>query len=550
MILLLDNYDSFTYNLYQAIGPLCPDIQVVRNDKITIDEMEKMGLQALIVSPGPGYPSSAGISEEAIRHFSGKIPILGICLGHQAIGEAFGGKVVPAIQLMHGKASSITLLKRDPILAGLPESIEVARYHSLIIQRESLPDTLEILAEDEVGQIMAVKHKEHLTYGLQFHPESILTGCGGRMLENFLNLVPNLSVTPLNTPQSEIPPAQRNALKPYIFKAIEGENLTREEAFDAMTCIMSGGATNAQIGSFLTALRMKGETTEEITGFAQVMRKKGKNVKHDFPVIDIVGTGGDLANTFNISTTSSFVIAGAGTAVAKHGNRSVSSKSGAADVLEALGFTLSLSPDEAAQCLRECGISFLFAPAFHGSMKFAAMPRKEIGVRSVFNILGPLANPAASDYILLGVYDEALMEPMAQVLMNLGVKGAMLVHGEDGLDEISISGPTKVCEIREGKLIKYAIRPSEFGVLEGKLDEIVGGTAEENARITVDILSGKERGPRRGIVLMNAGCALYTAGAASSIGEGIEMAKKSIDSGAALEKLNALKDKTNALAKE
>lgn len=550
MILLLDNYDSFTYNLYQAIGPLCPDIQVVRNDKITIDEMEKMGLQALIVSPGPGYPSSAGISEEAIRHFSGKIPILGICLGHQAIGEAFGGKVVPAIQLMHGKASSITLLKRDPILAGLPESIEVARYHSLIIQREGLPDTLEILAEDEVGQIMAVKHKEHLTYGLQFHPESILTGWGGRMLENFLNLVPNLSVTPLNTPQSEIPPAQRNALKPYIFKAIEGENLTREEAFDAMTCIMSGGATNAQIGSFLTALRMKGETTEEITGFAQVMRKKGKNVKHDFPVIDIVGTGGDLANTFNISTTSSFVIAGAGTAVAKHGNRSVSSKSGAADVLEALGFTLSLSPDEAAQCLRECGISFLFAPAFHGSMKFAAMPRKEIGVRSVFNILGPLANPAASDYILLGVYDEALMEPMAQVLMNLGVKGAMLVHGEDGLDEISISGPTKVCEIREGKLIKYAIRPSEFGVLEGKLDEIVGGTAEENARITVDILSGKERGPRRGIVLMNAGCALYTAGAASSIGEGIEMAKKSIDSGAALEKLNALKDKTNALAKE
>ena len=274
MILLLDNYDSFTYNLYQAIGPLCPDVQVVRNDKITIDEMEKMGLQALIVSPGPGYPSSAGISEEAIRHFSGKIPILGICLGHQAIGEAFGGRVVPAIQLMHGKASSVTLLKRDPIFAGLPETVEVARYHSLIVQRESLPDTLEMLAEDEVGQIMAVKHKEHLTYGLQFHPESILTGCGGRMLENFLNLVPNLSVTPLNTPQSEIPPAQRNALKPYIFKAIEGENLTREEAFDAMTCIMNGGATNAQIGSFLTALRMKGETTEEITGFTQVMRKK------------------------------------------------------------------------------------------------------------------------------------------------------------------------------------------------------------------------------------------------------------------------------------
>lgn len=549
MILILDNYDSFTYNLYQAIGPLYSDVQVARNDKITVDEMEKMNLQALIISPGPGYPGEAGISEEAIRRFSGKIPVLGVCLGHQAIGEVFGGKVVPTIQLMHGKASSVRLLKRDPIFAGLPESVEVARYHSLIVDRQSLPDCLEILAEDEVGQIMALKHKDFPTYGLQFHPESILTGMGARMLENFLNLVPNLAVTPLDTPQSEIPPAQRNALKPYIFKAIEGENLSREEAFDAMTCIMSGGATNAQIGSFLTALRMKGETTEEITGFARVMRKKGKNVAHDFPVIDIVGTGGDLANTFNISTTSSFVIAGAGVAVAKHGNRSVSSKSGAADVLEALGFQLSLSPEQATQCLKECGISFLFAPAFHGSMKFAAMPRKEIGVRSVFNILGPLANPAASDYILLGVYDEALMEPMAQVLMNLGIKGAMLVHGEDGLDEISISGPTKVCEIRGGKLIKYAIRPSEFGVPEGKLQEIVGGTAEENARITMDILTGKEQGARRGIVLMNAGCALYTAGAAASIAEGIELSKESIDSGAALQKLNALKDETNALAK-
>ena len=185
MILILDNYDSFTYNLYQAIGPLCPDVQVVRNDKITVDEMEKMNLQALIVSPGPGYPSSAGVSEEAVRRFSGKIPVLGVCLGHQAIGEAFGGKIVPAIQLMHGKSSNVKLLKRDPIFAGLPETVEVARYHSLIVERESLPDCFEILAEDEVGQIMAVKHKDFPTYGLQFHPEYILTGLGGRMLENF-----------------------------------------------------------------------------------------------------------------------------------------------------------------------------------------------------------------------------------------------------------------------------------------------------------------------------------------------------------------------------
>ena len=277
------------------------------------------------------------------------------------------------------------------------------------------------------------------------------------------------------------------------------------------------------------------------------MRNKCKTVSHSFPVIDIVGTGGDLANTFNISTTSAFVVAGAGVRVAKHGNRSVSSKSGAADVLEALGFRLNISPEQAEACLNQSGISFLFAPSFHGSMKFAAIPRKEIGVRSVFNILGPLSNPAASDYILLGVYDEEIMETMARVLMNLGVKGAMLVHGEDGLDEISIGAPTRVCEIRDQKLIKYTISPEEFGLDSAPLSEVVGGTAQENAVITERILSGTEQGAKRNIVLLNAGCALYIAGKANSISEGVSLAKDAIDSGKAMEKLNQLKDQLQAL---
>lgn len=543
MILLIDNYDSFTYNLYQYIGKLYEDIQVKRNDEITLEEIEALSPQAIILSPGPGYPEKAGICEETVRRFSGRIPILGVCLGHQAIQEAFGGRIVHAKHLMHGKSSEI-ILRKSPLFSGLPEKVLVGRYHSLIAERASLPDCLEVIAEDEEGEIMAFCHKEHPTYGVQFHPESILTRCGMRLLENFCGQIARLPITPSNTPSDSIPPAQRNALKPYIFQVIEGKDLTEQEAIEAMDCIMSGGATDAQIGSFVTALRMKGETIPEITGFARVMRQKAVPMPGCSASIDIVGTGGDMVGTFNISTTSAFVGAGAGLKVAKHGNRSVSSKSGAADVLEALGVKIGLTPAQASQCLNTCGVSFLFAPSFHGSMRFAAAPRKEIGVRSVFNILGPLANPALADYILLGVYEEDLMEPMARVLMNLGIKGAMIVHGSDGLDEVTISGVTEVCEIRDGKLIKYQLDPADYGLSYAPLEEILGGTAQENAQITRDILDGKP-GPKRDIVVLNTACALYIAQKADSIAEGVRMAAQSIDSGEAKKKLDQLKSLTN-----
>ncbi|MEG0614742.1 MAG: anthranilate phosphoribosyltransferase [Oscillospiraceae bacterium] len=338
-------------------------------------------------------------------------------------------------------------------------------------------------------------------------------------------------------------------MKKYIFKVIDGENLTENEAFSAMDCIMSDKATNSQIASFITALRMKGETIDEITGFAKVMRKKAKVVKESTSAIDIVGTGGDMANTFNISTTAAFVIAGAGIKVAKHGNRSVSSKSGAADVLEKLGVKFNPSSEEASLCLKECGLSFLFAQNFHCSMKFAAAPRREIGVRSVFNILGPLSNPALADYILLGVYDGALMETMARVLINLGIKGAMLVYGKDGLDEITVSDRTEVCEIRDGKIIKYEINPLDYGIELSKKSELTGGEASENAEITLEVLSG-EKGAKRDIVLMNAGCAIYVAGAAKTIAEGIKMAEISIDSKKALGVLEKLVAFTNSEEKK
>lgn len=544
MILFLDNYDSFTYNLYQYIGELYPDIQVVRNDEITLEEIEAMHPDALLISPGPGYPKDAGISIPAIQKFAGKMPILGICLGHQAIAEAFGGKVVKAEHLMHGKASNIAIDNQSVLFAGLPQVIACGRYHSLIVEEASLPSCLRITARDENGQIMALEHTKFSIYGLQFHPESILSEDGKEILIRFLNLLPGVSIpTKQQTPQQP-----KKALLPYAEKVLNGENLTETEAMEAMDLIMSNAATDIQIAEFLTALRMKGETIEEITGFAKGMRAKAKTVPNCKDAIDIVGTGGDCSNSFNISTTSSFIIAAAGAKVAKHGNRSVSSKSGAADVLERLGVKIQTTPEQAANCIHEIGISFLFAQSYHGSMKYVAKSRKEMETRTVFNILGPLANPAETDYILLGVYSDDLIPVMAKVLCGLGIRHAMVVHGEDGFDEISISAPTKVAEIKDGGIFEYTITPEQFGLPMAEKEEVVGGSPEENALITQGILDGTIRDAKRNIVLLNAGCALYVVGQAGSIGDGVALAAEMIDSGAALAKLEELKQFTNALA--
>lgn len=541
MILLIDNYDSFTYNLYQYVGELYPDIRVVRNDEITISEIEKMHPQALILSPGPGYPKDAGITLKAIQYFHGKIPILGICLGHQSICEAFGGTIVPAKHLMHGKSSQIILERTCSLFAGLPQYVTCGRYHSLITRESDFPECLMVTARDDMGQIMALKHRNGLTFGLQFHPESILTDDGKRMLANFLNMIPGISV-PL-PPIREARP--KTGLKKYVAKVVEGNSLTMEEAQDAMDIIMSGCATNAQIAGLLTALRMKGETTDEIIGFAKGMRQKSKHIIGCEESIEIVGTGGDLANSFNISTTSAFVISAAGMAVAKHGNRSVSSKSGAADVLESLGVKIQSTPEQAKESVEKIQISFLFAQSYHGAMKFVAPTRSELGIRTVFNILGPLTNPASTNYILLGVYEKALLPIMAKVLIGLGIKRAMIVYGNDKLDEISISDKTFVAEVRNGKITEYVIQPEDFGLPRASKEEIVGGNADENAQITKGILDGTIQGAKRNVVLFNAGSALYVSGKVESIAEGIALAAKQIDTGKALEKLQELIAFTN-----
>ena len=541
MIVLLDNYDSFTYNLYQYIGELYPDIQVIRNDVITVEGLEQLKPEALIVSPGPGYPKDAGISLEAIRHFSGKIPILGVCLGHQSIAEAFGGKIVKASVLMHGKASKIRFQKDATLFRHLPEEVPCGRYHSLIVEDASVPECLWVTARDTDGQIMGLEHKELPIYGVQFHPESILTQAGKQILINFLNTIPGVSIPDV----MQEPPAPKKALCPYSNRLIEFQNLTQQEAAEAMDIIMSGQATEAQIAEFLTALRMKGETIDEISGLALGMRAKANLVPNSKDAIDIVGTGGDLASSFNISTTASFVIAAAGVKVAKHGNRSVSSKSGAADVLECLGVKIQSTPEQAKACLDTVGVSFLFAQSYHKSMRFVAPVRGQMGVRTVFNLLGPLTNPAQTDYIVLGVYEKKLLSVMAHVLIQIGIQRAMVVYGNDRLDEVSISDSTSVAEVRDGQVLEYELTPEQMGLPRGTKEEIVGGTAQENADITKGILNGSITGSKRNIVLLNAGCALYTIGKVASVQDGVSLAAEMIDSGKALEKLQELVTFTN-----
>lgn len=327
-------------------------------------------------------------------------------------------------------------------------------------------------------------------------------------------------------------------LQELIDKVVNQYHLEEKEAEEAMAQIMSGEATPAQIAALITALRLKGETVDEITGFARAMRAHGKKIRSNKRLVDIVGTGGDRSFTFNISTTTAFVAAAAGLLVAKHGNRAVSSKCGSADVLEALGVNVALTPTQVERCLEENGICFLFAPVFHEAMKHAVGPRREIGIRTVFNLLGPLTNPAGAKVQLVGVYDPNLTGVMARVLRSLGVERAMVVHG-DGLDEISHTGETRVSELMRGEIRTYYLSPEDIGLKRGKLADICGGNAEENARMTKDVLSGKP-GPCRDVVLMNAAAALFVGGKVETLREGVELAAEVIDSGAALRKLKKL----------
>ena len=527
MILIIDNYDSFTYNIVQYLYELGFDSKVFRNDEITLAEIEKLNPTHIIISPGPKTPSEAGITKEVIKHFAGKIPLLGICLGHQAIGEVFGGKVVNAKELVHGKTSMI-YHDGKTIFAGLDSPFEAGRYHSLAVKAKDLPECLEISAYTRDNEIMGLRHKTLKVEGVQFHPESILTKQGKKILKNFIE----------------------GSVEQYLFKdilnnVVNKKDLTNSEAIAAMNMIMSGELTDAQISSFLTAMRMKGETIDELVGFANVMRAKAERVdlgKYD--VVDTCGTGGDGRNTFNISTVASIVAASCGAMIAKHGNRGVSSKSGSADLLKALGIKIDLSKEKVRESIIEHGMGFMFAPNYHKSMKYVVNSRREMGIRTFFNILGPLANPAGAKYQVLGVFDQALTEKLAKVLGELGSKRVFVVSSNDGMDEISLSDKTKVSEYSGGEVKTFYLDPRDYGFKFCKLLDLQIIDVDDSVRVALDVFKG-EKGARRDIVVLNAALVLEVTGIAKNFKDGIKLAEDAIDSGKAIKKLEELKLITN-----
>ena len=525
---LIDNYDSFTYNLVQYLGELGADIKVFRNDKVTIDELIALAPTHLVISPGPGDPvHDSGISNEAILYFTGKIPVLGVCLGHQCLGAIYGGKVDRAPRLMHGKTSAITHNGKD-LFKGVPSPLNVMRYHSLVVY-EPVAEALEVTATTAEGEIMALRHKQFPTFGVQFHPESILTEHGKTMLKNFLDLQP-------------LTPAKGDSmLKPFIAKVINNQSLTADEAEQAMNIIMSGQATPAQIAAYIVALRMKNETVDEIVGSVRAMRGNALKVTLADPskvIYDIVGTGGDGAHTFNISTAAAFVLAGTGRTVAKHGNRAASSQCGSADVLGALGVNLNLTPEQVGKTIDEVGIGFMFAQKFHPAMKHAGPVRAELAQRTIFNILGPLSNPAGAHIQLTGVFNPALTEPLANVLKELGMRAGLVIHGHGGTDELTPCGPNRVSHLKDGTVTTYELDAADYDMPRASIEDLRGGTAEESAVMMRDLLSGKLKGARRDAILLNAAAAI--AAETGDFKAGLTEATESLDSGAALKKLDAL----------
>ncbi len=525
MILLIDNFDSFTYNIYQYIKEIKQDTEVLvkRNNSITIAEIEKLKPSHIVISPGPGRPEYAGICVDVIKAFKGIIPILGICLGHQAIGTAFGGKIVHAISLFHGKSSTINHDGKG-CFNGINNPFSAIRYHSLVIEKISLPEELEITAMSNEGEIMGVRHKLYKVEGVQFHPESVGSSFGRELLLNFF-----------------IGKKEKWTVQKSIKRVFQGFHLSEEEAQQAMEDISTGMASSAQISGLLTALSMRGESVGELTGFARVMRQKAIQIpKPDGKkVVDTCGTGGDSSGTFNISTLAALVAGGSGVCIAKHGNRSVTSKCGSADVLEGLGVNVTACPEVFTNALGRIGVAFLFAPRLHASMKHAVPVRAELGIRTLFNILGPLSNPANADYHLLGVFSNDIREKVAQVLVNLGIQRAMVVHGEDGLDEITLTGKTFVSEVRNGWIKNYTFDPHDYNMDYCSVEELKGGDLRMNTEIGLSILKGI-KGPKRDVVMLNAAAAIYLSDESMDFSEALYKAEESIDSGAAMEKLKGL----------
>lgn len=619
-VLLIDNYDSFTWNVYQYLVSAGAEVVVYRNDKITLDECIALKPTHLVISPGPGAPGESGNSMAIMKHFAGKLPVFGVCLGMQCMYELYGGVVEYAGEIKHGKVSSISHDNKG-CFVNLPQLIKVTRYHSLAGRPTEVPSELEVTAVLDNGIIQAVRHKHLVMEGVQFHPEAILTECGLEMFKAFLAYnsgtwdscdgltwyIPISNTNPANfnsNSNSDVVPEPNKSNKvsahvtcvatPLLGRNINS-SLGKESDLQACikellsgacmnnnnnnndsnhtnnildTCllqrsmlyIMSGNAKDSQISAFLMLLKAKGETASDIAAIVSSVMANALHADHIDDCVDIVGTGGDGHDTFNVSTTAALVCAGAGLRVAKFGNRSSSSKCGSADLCEGYGAKLFLTPEQAKSVVLKTGFCFLHAPVYHPTFRHVGSVRKQLGVKTVFNIIGPLVNPVNPSSRIVGVYHHSIGRLMAETLVLRGLKRGLVVCGHENLDEISIAGPTRVWDINvksidknnnnNNAILEYDICPADFGLPTHSLDIMCGGDMEYNKRIIDGILNTNTRSTETenaalDFVLINAAALLVVAGLATDWPHGVQLARKAITSGRARQCLQDYIDASN-----
>lgn len=526
MILIIDNYDSFTYNVYQYLARLAQEeVRVVRNDEITIEGIEALSPNRIVISPGPGRPEDAGISVEVIRRFAGKVPVLGVCLGHQAIASAFGAKIVGAKFIKHGIAEEM-ILDGKGLFRTVGNRGTFTRYHSLVVDEATLPPELEVTARSPDGDVMGIRHRTLPVEGVQFHPESVASVQGEAVLKAFLQY--------------------RRESFPFtkvLSSLMAGQDMSRETAEMFMEDLTEGALDERQTSAILTAISAKGPAAAEIAGCAAVLCRKKKPVPISKELTDIVGTGGDGIGSFNISSLSALVAAACGVPIAKHGNRAVSSKSGAADFFETLGIKIDLPAEKAAELIERTDFGFLYAPVYHSAMRFAAPVRKLLGVKTIMNLVGPLSNPADARYQMLGVYEKSLLKPVAEASKMLGSKRVMVVCSRDGMDEISSCAVTDVVEIDEaGRMSEYEIDPADYGIAGCDIRELVGGDSRENVRLAREILDGAGRPAIRAAVALNAGATMYVSGRARTIADGYRLALAAFYDGSVSRKIDEVRE--------
>jgi len=524
-VLMIDNYDSFTWNLYQYLSLLGAEVVVFRNDKITVKQAEALNPSRIVISPGPCTPKQAGVSKAIISAFAGHIPILGVCLGEQCMVELFGGDVSRCSEIKHGKTSAMTHDEKG-IFAGVPQNFHAIRYHSLVADPPSMPDVLEVSSRSELGHIMGIRHKKLAIEGVQFHPESVKTEHSLTMLRNFLEVEGGEA---------------RLSAKECIRQLSLGSTVTVPHIVNLIRDMVRGKINQSQISALLALLPIERLSYELVSEAAKVVTEHAPpcHIKTPVgvPLCDIVGTGGDGADAFNVSTASGMVVAACGAFVAKHGNRSSSGKCGSADFLEALGATIDLEASETSAIVEECGFGFLFAKKIHTCMKNVAAPRKSLGVRTIFNVIGPLVNPANIDYQVTGVASKALGDLFAKVFQARKVKRAIIVHSHDGLDEISPAAPTWVWDVRDGQVTHSTMKPEDFGMKRLPLDLVCGGSATDRAASFRRIVNGCPDGERdeaiENFVILNSAALLFVAGLCPNLAMGAKVAKESLKNGKA-----------------